>query len=135
MKDLLPYISAIVAFLAALIAVVGKPKWDGSKHGFRRLNRTGLLAVALASMALACTIGLTWSAQRAAEEQRTQRDEIRKLAHTELRLAIQELSEQFVGVLVRQRRGMMMDSGEPILRVILVFDGVAVAHCDGMRRA
>jgi hypothetical protein len=101
MSDLLPYISGIVAFVAALIGVVGMPKWDDSKRGHRRLTNTGRFVVTLASVALISTIALTWSAQRAAEEQRTQHRKIQRLAHTELRLAIQTLAYQLVGVLVK----------------------------------
>ena len=114
MNDLLPYLSGIVAFVAALIGVVGKPKWDDSKSGLRRLTNTGRFVVTLSGVALISTLVLTWSAQRAADEQRTQHRKIQRLAHTELRLAVQELADQLVGVLVEARHGVLNDPVQPI---------------------
>lgn len=99
MLNLLPYISAVGAFLAALIAIVGKPKWDPDKSGFRKLTPTGRVAATLAILALGSTSVLTWNAQRTADEQRSQRERIERVAHTELRLTIQDLSGWFVEVL------------------------------------
>jgi hypothetical protein len=76
MLNLLPYISTAGAFFAALIAIIGKPKWDPDKSGLRKLTPTGRIAATLATVALVSTSILTWSAQRAADERRSQRERI-----------------------------------------------------------
>ncbi len=93
------YIPSIVAFAAALVALVGKPKWDPKKRGLRRLTLTGRLTLALASVALLSSFAFTWRAQQAADVRRTQQEKITRVAHTELRLALQDLSGWFVEVL------------------------------------
>ncbi len=93
------YIPSIVAFAAALVALVGKPKWDPEKRGLRRLTPAGRLTLALASIALLSSFALTWRAQQAADLRRIQQEKITRVAHTELRLALQDLSGWFVEVL------------------------------------
>ena len=97
----LDYIPAAVAFAAVLVALAGKPKWDPTKEGIRRLTTTGRVTLAVAVMALVASVALTLRAQQAADLQRVQRDRITRVAHTELRLAIQHLSGWFVEVLVQ----------------------------------
>ena len=104
MSTILPYISAIVAFAALLIAIAGKPKWDSSQRGFRRLKPTGRLTTLLGVLALFSTISLTWIAQEAAEEQRTQRKRIVTVAHTELRHALHTMLGPFYMALSRSTR-------------------------------
>jgi hypothetical protein len=93
------FIPSIVAFAAALVALVGKPKWDSKKRGIRRLTVTGRLTLVLATIALFSSFGLTWRAQQAADLRRSQQEKITRVAHTELRLALQDLSGWFVEVL------------------------------------
>src|SRR6266568_8966791 len=97
--NVVDYLPSIVAFAAALVALVGKPKWDPEKRGLRRLTLTGRLTLALASIAILSSFALTWRAQQAADLRRTQQDRITRVAHTELRLALQDLSGWFVEVL------------------------------------
>jgi len=91
----LEYIPALVAFVAALIAVVGAPKWDTAKRGFGRPTITGRAVIALATVALLASLGLTWRAQQRADFQQLQRDRITVVAHTELRLALRQLTGNF----------------------------------------
>src|SRR5574341_1248547 len=93
------YIPSLVAFAAALVALVGKPKWDPKQRGLRRLTVAGRLTLALATIALLSSFALTWRAQQAADLRQTQQAKITRVAHTELRLALQDLSGWFVEVL------------------------------------
>jgi len=90
--NVVDYIPSTVAFSAALVALVGKPKWDPEKRGLPRLTVTGRLTLALATIALLSSFALTWRAQQAADLRRTQQEKIMRVAHTELRLALQDLS-------------------------------------------
>lgn len=99
MSTILQYLSAIVALSAALIAITGKPKWDASQRGFRQLTPTGRLTAFLAVLAFFFTVSLTWRAQEVAKEQRTQRERVMRVAHTELRLAIRLALHPFYEVL------------------------------------
>ena len=96
------YIPAVVGFAAALIAIGGAPKWDPTQHGLRRLTATGRVALAMAAIALLASSVLTWRAQQSADFQRIQRERITTVAHTELRLAIRQLSGPFFEVLFRE---------------------------------
>ena len=82
----------------ALIAIVGKPKWDPAQTGWRRLTPSGRLTILLAALALFASFALTLRAQRDADVHRTQRERINKVAHTEIRLALQGISGWFVQV-------------------------------------
>jgi len=95
----LDYSPSIVAFAAALIALVGKPKWDPEKRGLQRLTSSGRLTLALATIALLSSFVLTWRAQQGADLRRIQQEKITHVAHTELRLALQDLSGWFVEAL------------------------------------
>lgn len=103
MMNAIDYIPSIAAFAAALVALVGKPKWDPDKRGLRRLTVTGRFTLALATVALLSAFALTWRAQQAADLRRAQHEKITRIAHTEIRLALQDLSGWFVEVLWQAR--------------------------------
>jgi hypothetical protein len=100
--DIVAYLPALVAFVAALVAVVGAPKWDATKRGWQRLTRVGRLTLVLATFALLGSLVLTWRAQEAADSQRASRERVSLVAHTELRLALRQLSGPFYEVLFRE---------------------------------
>lgn len=93
--DLIAYLPAIVAFAAALVAIVGAPKWDPTQTGRRRLTQAGQVVLALAALALLASSILTWRAQSAADTQRINRERVTLIAHTELRRALRQLSGPF----------------------------------------
>jgi hypothetical protein len=100
--DIVAYLPAVVAFVAALVAILGAPKWDASKRGWHRLTRAGRLTLLLAGFALLASLVLTWRSQVAAESQRASRERVGLVAHTELRLALQQLSGPFYEVFLRE---------------------------------
>lgn len=101
--NVLVFIPSIVAFAAALVALVGRPKWDPEKRGLHRLTGAGWFTLMLASVALISSFALTWQAQEAADLRRIQQEKITLVAHTELRLALQDLSGWFVEVLFQAK--------------------------------
>lgn len=125
------YIPSIVAFAAALVALIGKPKWDPEKRGLRRLTVTGRLTLALATIALLSSFALTWRAQEAADLRRAQQEKITRVAHTELRLALQDLSGWFVEVLWQAK----VDTVRPGYRVPIPPDSSFRSACSTMETA
>lgn len=97
--QLVAYLPAVVAFVAAIVAIAGPKKWDANKRGWRRLTRAGWLTLLIAVFALLASVMLTWRSQVAAESQRASRERISLVAHTELRLALRQLSGPFYEVL------------------------------------
>ena len=95
MYHLLEYVPAIVAFIAVLTGLLGKPKWDPAKRGLRRLSWTGHTTLVVAAAALLASILLTDIAQKKADVHHTQRQQIERVAHTELRMAIRNLLRPF----------------------------------------
>jgi hypothetical protein len=100
--ELVAYLPAVVAFVAAIVAIVGAPKWDSNKRGWLRLTRAGRLTLLLAGFALLASVVLTWRSQVAADSQRASRERISLVAHRELRLALRQLSGPFYKVLSRE---------------------------------
>jgi hypothetical protein len=85
------YIPGIVAFAAAVLAVMGGDKIDKTQRGLRRV----WLAIVLAVLALGAGIAVTRHSQEALAEQQRQRKIIRSVANTELRLAIRTITQWF----------------------------------------
>jgi hypothetical protein len=83
--NVIDYIPSVVAFAAALLALLGKSKWDPDRRGLHKLTGTGFLTLALAGAALSASFALTWRAQQAADLKRAQQEKIVRVAHTELR--------------------------------------------------
>jgi hypothetical protein len=86
---LLDYLPSIVAFLAALAAIVGAPKWDPSKRGLQRLNTAGRVTLVVAAGAFVASVLTTWRSQP------LHRAQMIAAAHTELRVALKMLTEPF----------------------------------------
>jgi len=87
---LLEYVPGIVAFVAALVAIVGT-----AKSGGRPLPRAKQINLAAAILALLASLTLTLRAQRNADFRALQQARISTLAHTELRLAIMKMIGPF----------------------------------------
>lgn len=101
--SVLNYIPAVFAGAATLIAVLGKPKWDPQKRGVRRLTGTAWVTLTVATLALVVSSVLTFRSQQAADVRRNQHERITRVAHTELRLALQDLSNPFVGIIYQAK--------------------------------
>ncbi len=100
--ELVSYLPAMAAFVASIVAIVGTPKWDANKRGWHRLTRAGRFTLLLAGIALLASVVLTWRSQVAAEAQRASHERISLVAHTELRLALRQVSGPFYEVLFRE---------------------------------
>jgi hypothetical protein len=92
---MIEYAPGLVAFVAALLAVMGGDKIDKSKRGLHKITRLGWCAIALALIALGAGIAITKRSQDALSEQQRQREIIRSVADTELRLAIRTITQWF----------------------------------------
>ena len=89
------YIPALVAFVALLVGVTGRSKWDSTQTGLRRLTPTGRATIALGTAALLASMLLTIRAHNSADAATQQRDRLRKIAHSEIRLALHQITGPF----------------------------------------
>lgn len=84
LAKLLDFIPPILAFAAAIVAVVGAPKWDAAATGFARITPLGWLVLAIGTMALTASILLTVRNRRDHVKQRETREQITKIAKSHL---------------------------------------------------
>ena len=89
------FIPGVVAFAAAVLAVMGGDKIDKSERGLRRITRVGWLAIVIAILALGAGIAVTRHSQEALAEQERQHRIIRSVADTEIRLAVRTITQWF----------------------------------------
>jgi hypothetical protein len=93
--SMLDYIPGAVAFAAAVLATFGGDTTHKSQRGLRRLTRVRWLAIILAVIALGAGIVVTHRSQQALAEQERQRNVLRSIADTEVRLALHTLTQWF----------------------------------------
>ena len=63
MMNLVDYIPPLIGFVAALVALVGKPKWNPQGSGLQKLTAKGYLTGMLAFFALLSSFVIIYFAQ------------------------------------------------------------------------
>jgi hypothetical protein len=92
MKNTLEHVPAIAAFLAVLMGMSTNPKWDAAKTGLHRVTPFGWETAALGVTALVASGVLTRIRQRELDRQSVQRNQLRRTAHAEVRLALRQVT-------------------------------------------
>jgi hypothetical protein len=101
LRGIIDYLPAACAFLAALIAVLGKEKtWRPNERGLKKLSAPGWAAMLIAIVSLGAAFLLTTRAQERAQVAAHNREQLQSLAYRklldgplqELRGALDELS-------------------------------------------
>ncbi len=95
MKSTLEHIPAVVAFIAVVMGMSTNPKWDATQSGLHRVTQFGWATAALGITALCASGVLTRIRQRELDRQTTQRNQLRRTAHAEVRLALRQVTWPF----------------------------------------
>ncbi len=85
----LDYAPPIVAFIAAMVAVVGSPKWDTSAPGFSKITLFGWIVLAIGLLALVTSLLVTSRNKREQGKQRETKERIASLGTRQLLRAFQ----------------------------------------------
>lgn len=85
----LDYAPPIVAFAAAIAAVVGSPKWDTAAPGFSKITLFGWLVLAIGLFALVTSLSITSRNKREQVRQRETKERIASLGTRQLLRAFQ----------------------------------------------
>ncbi|MFC5742740.1 hypothetical protein [Dyella tabacisoli] len=96
----LDYIPPIIAFAAAVVAIVGTPKWDGTAVGIAKITPLGWLVLGIGLMALMATVLITARNSREHAQQWQTRERILATGKAQLLRAvlhtIHPLSSSFI---------------------------------------
>jgi hypothetical protein len=86
------YIPAFVAAVALVLGIAGSPlSWNTRPHGFlRKLTSLGRVAFIVGVIGLIGSIYLTWQQHTELDFHTSQQEHLRRIAHTEIRLALRE---------------------------------------------
>lgn len=95
MKKKLEHIPAVVAFLAVIMGMSTNPKWDATQTGLHRVTTFGWATAGLGLAALVASGVLTRIRQGELGRQTTQRGQLRRTAHAEVRLALRQVTWPF----------------------------------------
>ena len=95
MKKTLEHIPAVVAFLAVIMGMSTNPKWDPTQAGLHRVTAFGWATAGLGVTALVASGVLTRIRQRELDRQTTQRKQLRRTSHAEVRLALRQVTWPF----------------------------------------
>ena len=85
----LDYAPPIVAFVAAIAAVVGSPKWDTDAPGFAKITPFGWLVLAIGLLALSTSLLVTSRNKREQTRQRETKERIASIGTRQLLRAFQ----------------------------------------------
>jgi hypothetical protein len=86
---LLDYAPPVVAFIAAVAAVVGSPKWDATAPGLAKVTPYGWLVLAIGLLALATSVSVTSRNRREQATQRLTKNRIASIGNGQLLKAMQ----------------------------------------------
>lgn len=92
MKKKLDYVPGIVAFLAVGMGISPTPKWNAAQE---QLTYFGWATIGLGLSALIASMLLTYFRHKEFELQTEQRKRIEQIAHSEIRLAIKQITGPF----------------------------------------
>jgi hypothetical protein len=91
----LDYLPPVIAFTAALVAVVGSPKWNGEAVGLSKITPLGWLVLAIGAMALTATILVTRRNRREQLQQKQMKERISAIGKKQLLRAIGHVTSPF----------------------------------------
>jgi hypothetical protein len=91
----LDFIPPLVAFIAVTIGVYPVTKWDATQEGFRQLTTWGWVTVGLGAAALVASILTTFKRHNELHVKKGQLEEIKKIAHSEIRLGLRQITWVF----------------------------------------
>jgi hypothetical protein len=101
------YIPSLVAFCAVVVGIAGRPKWDATQAGMRRLTPAGRLTVGIAVLALVASWGITWRSHASAATSAQQRAQVRSMAHDEICDALIQCIHPFFELFGDRRSGLV----------------------------
>lgn len=87
----LDYAPPIVAFIAAIAAVVGSPKWDTAAPGLAKITPFGWLVLAIGLLALVTSLSMTSRSKREQVKQRETKERIASIGTHQLLRAFQHV--------------------------------------------
>ena len=85
----LDYVPPIVAFIAAIAAVVGSPKWGKAAPGFSKITSFGWIVLAIGLLALVISLMVTSRNKRKQVRQRQTKERIASISTRRLLRALQ----------------------------------------------
>ncbi len=91
----LDFVPPVVAFIAVTIGVYPVTKWDATQDGLRQLTTWGWVTVGLGAAALLASILTTFKRQNELHVKKEQLEEIKKIAHSEIRLGLRQITWVF----------------------------------------
>lgn len=100
----LDYVPPIVAFLAAVAAVIGSPKWDPQAPGFSKITSFGWIVLGIGLLALIISMLVTSRNKREKVSQKKTRERIASIGAKQLLGAFQHAIHPFVGDSIWRRQ-------------------------------
>ena len=85
----LDYVPPVVAFIAAIAALVGSPKWDKAAPGFSKITSFGWIVLAIGLLALVTSLMVTSRNRREQVRQRQTKERIASIGTRQLLRALQ----------------------------------------------
>ena len=87
-SKLLNYLPAVIAFSAAVVAVIGAPKWNAQADGFSKITSQGWLVLAIGAMALCASILVTARNSTVQAKQKQLKEQIAAIGRSQLMRAM-----------------------------------------------
>jgi hypothetical protein len=94
-SSVLDFLPPVVAFAAAIFAVVGAPKWNTDATGFAKITPVGWVVVSIGLLALASSLLVTMHNKRQQREQTNRRERIAQIGMRELLRAVDHATFPF----------------------------------------
>lgn len=100
----LDYVPPVVAFVAAVAAVVGSPKWDTAASGFSKITPFGWIVLAIGLLALITSMLVTSHNRRERIRQRQTKERIASIGTRQLLRAFQHAIHPIAGDSIWRRQ-------------------------------
>lgn len=95
LSKVLDFLPPVVAFVAAIVAVIGDPKWDTHAQGLAKITKLGWLVLGIGLLALASSLVVTIRNRRLQEGQTQRRERIAQIGMRELLKAVDHTTFPF----------------------------------------
>lgn len=92
----LDYLPSTIAFVAALVAVVGTPGWDPGATGWAKVTLAGWTVLAISTLALIASFLITARDARRLDEDAQRQSRIAQIAKSQLRSALEHMVHPLV---------------------------------------